>query len=314
MHRCNRATGHRILAMAVALALAGLWPTSLGWAHPDISEAEDAAAHAIEESPDDPALYVHRATLERMRHDWDAAAASYTKALELGADRDRIDVSLASVLLEAGLPKTALVRVELALGRDQDNGAARLTRARILSRSSRHADAAADYARAVAVLKHPEPGVVLEAMNAQLLRSTQDAVATDGEMIADSNAQADTREENIVSALAVADSAMRKLSIIPSIQERAIELETELERYDAAVARIDSMLARAPRHEVWIAQRGDLLTAQGKQEEAVQSYERALALINERPAGRRSSRISLLATTLRKKLDNRPDSEMGENP
>jgi tetratricopeptide (TPR) repeat protein len=317
MQRHAWATSQRLLGLAMVATLLGLAPR-LCWSHPGIDEAEDVVAHALEKSPRDPALYLQRAMLERERRDWDAAAASYTTAAELGADRDVTDVALATVFSEAGLQKTALARVNLALDRDPDNAVAVFARARIHAQGSEHAAAAADYARAVALLEHPEPGLVLEAMTAQLIVEQPDAVVSEGGMAADggaTNAESDaTKAQRISSALAVADAAMAKLGVVATIQSRAIELETELERYSSAIARIDTMLAQAPRHEVWIAQRGDLLLAYGKPEEAVQSYTRALALINERPSGRRSPKLSSLEAELQKKLANHHDPGKGENP
>lgn len=298
--------------------LLGLTP-HLCWSHPGIAEAEDIVAHDLEKSPRDPALYLQRAMLERERGDWDAAAASYTTAAEFGADRDITDIALATVFLEAGLQKTALARVNIALDRNADNAVAVFARARIHAQGSEHTAAAADYSRAVTLLEHPEPGLVLEAMNAQMFAAQPDAVVSEGGMAADSSASnADSsdllRVQQITSALAIADVAIAKLGVVPTIQSRAIELETELERYAFAIARIDTMLAQAPRHEVWISQRGDLLMAYGKPEEAVQSYARALALIDERPAGRRSPKLSSLEAELQQKLTNNHDPNEGENP
>lgn len=316
MHRRSRATCQRRLGFAVIATLLGIAP-SLCWAHNGVAEAEDIVAHELEKSPRDASLYLQRAILERERHDWDAAAASYTTAAGLGADRDITDVGLATILLEAGLQKTALARINIALDRNGDNAVAVFTRARIHAQGSETA-AAADYVRAVTLLERPEPGLVLEAMTAQLALAPPDAVVNDGGMVADSStdrtASSETREHGIMSALAVADAALAKLGVVPSIQSRAIELETELERYTFAIARIDTMLAQAPHHEIWIAQRGDLLMAQGKSRDAVQAYGRALALINRRPAARRSPKLSSLATDLEKKLANRPDAEKRENP
>jgi tetratricopeptide (TPR) repeat protein len=297
--------------------LLGLTP-HLCWSHPGIAEAEDIVAHDLEKSPRDPALYLQRAMLEGERGDWDAAAASYTTAAELGADRNITDIALATVFLEAGLQKTALARVNIALDRNADNAVAVFARARIHAHGSEHAAAAADYSRAVALLEHPEPGLVLEAMNAQMFAAQPDAVVSEGGMAADSgasNADSDLLgAQQITSALAIADVAIAKLGVVPTIQARAIELETELERYALAIARVDTMLAQAPRHEVWIAQRGDLLMAYGKPEEAVQSYTRALTLIDARPAGRRSPKLSSLEAELQQKLANNHDPNEGENP
>lgn len=308
MHCRSWASRRRRLGSTVVATLLGLAP-GLCWAHQGVAEAEDSVAHALEKSPRDPSLYLQRAILEGERHDWDAAAASYTTAAGLGADRDTTDIGLATALLEAGLQKTALARINIALDRNADNAVAVFTRARIQARGSDRAAAAADYVRAVAMLERPEPGLVLEAMTAQLALTPQDAVVS-----SDHTESGGTREQGILSALAVADTALAKVGVVPSIQSRAIELETELERYTLAIARLDTMLEQAPNHEVWITRRGDLLMAQGKSSEAMQAYGRALALMNKRPAARRSPKLSSLATDLEKKIADWRDSEKRENP
>ncbi len=326
MRRSFRALGQSLIATGLtAVLMIGLSP-GISQSHPDISEAEDAVAHAIAASPNDPALYLRRATLQRSRKDWDAAAASYIKAADLGADRDVTDVALASVLLDAGLHETALMHADIAIARSPNSGKASLVRARIHARSDRRAQAASDYTHAVKVLEHPEPGVVLEAMQAQLEVSVQDAVELEdaveheddavtagNEMLSDGDSPVDVAEQNIRSALAVADTAMAKLGIVPTIQSRAVELETQRGRHDGAVARIDTMLEQAPRHEIWIAERGDALMAGGKKTEAMNAYTKALALVNERPASKRSPKLAALAIELENKLSDQHNNNAGDN-
>jgi tetratricopeptide (TPR) repeat protein len=296
----------RILALSAAVVVSLVSTAARVEAHKDISAAEHDVAHALEKSPDDANLYLRKATLERKRGAWDAAAASYLKAAELGADSDVTDISLAAVFSRAGLHETGLAKISAVLDRDAENGVALLTRARIYAAGSRTEAAAAGYRQAITRLKHPEPGVVFEAMDAQLAL---------GEQTNETGKDAtEAKREASLSAISVADIAMNTLGPIPAIQGRAVQLETELERYDEALTRLDTMLAQAPRHDVWIAQRGDLLLARNEPEEAVEAYNRALELIRRRPQGRRSTKIDSLEKDLLAKLAHQTNSDEGENP
>ena len=87
---------------ATLVLFAALFLTEEAPAHPDLTEAQDMIAHAIEEDPENAALYLRRGTLETKRRDWDAAAASWLKAASLGADRNITDVALATALRPGG--------------------------------------------------------------------------------------------------------------------------------------------------------------------------------------------------------------------
>ena len=274
-----------LLALAACL-LAGL-PSSAG-AHPPLTETERQVEQALEESPEDSDLQLQRAALYRQRSSWDEAAAAYLRAAALGADRDQVDVALAQVFLEAGLPLTAEMQVERVLARKPDDAAARITRARVRQALGNLPGAADDYQRGVELLAHPEPGVVREAMSAQVAAG---------------------RPEQ---ALRLADAAMRKIGPVVSVQLPAIEIELESGHPEAALGRIDTLLAQAPRHEIWLAERGEILEKVGRVDEARATYEHSLSLIQERPQRRRSDKLTALEHRLGEKLAEDPKTE--DNP
>ena len=87
-----------------------------------------------------------------------------------------------------------------------------------------------------------------------------------------------------------------------AIQERALELELELGRNDRALERIDTLIAQAPKHPIWVARRAEILEADGKLLAAAEGYQQAVSLIAARPPDRRSDKLVALENALRKKL------------
>ncbi len=254
-------------------------------AHPDLTEKEAFVEKALQGSPEDPKLHLQRALIQRQRARWDEAAASYLRAAALGADRDQVDMSLAQVFMDAGWLKTAEMQVQQVLGRKPENAQALIIRARVRRALGKSQEAAADFQRGVGRLAHPEPGLVHEAMKAQLAVGRREA------------------------ALQIADEAMKKIGTVVSVQLPAIEIELELGRREAALARIDALLLQAPRHELWLAQRGEILEGAGRVAEARATYEHTLSLIQERPPRRRSEKIAALERRLRAKLMQAEASE-----
>ena len=291
---------------ATLVLFVALFLTEEAPAHPDLTEAQDMIAHAIEEDPENAALYLRRGTLETKSRDWDAAVASWLKAASLGADRNITDVALANALRESGLNKAALAAAEIALDRDDRNGLAYLARAQIHQSSGRDRECADDFRRAVEFIERPQPGMVLLAMDAQLARPAGESDAGNARQGEDEpdapDASGNLRRVNVRAALDVADAAQIKLGPIAAIQERALELELELGRTDRALERIDTLIAQAPKHPIWVARRAEILEADGKVLAAAEGYQQAVTLIAARPPDRRSDKLAALEIALRKKL------------
>jgi predicted RNA polymerase sigma factor len=80
---------------------------------------------------------------------------------------------------------------------------------------------------------------------------------------------------------------MARVGHVVSLELPAVDLEVELERWDAALARLDRLAATAPPNPLWIARRGEVLEKAGRGAEAHAEYAKALALIDARPETRR---------------------------
>ena len=255
-------------------------------AHPPLSESEAHLEVALDESPANAELHLQRAMLHRKRSNWDAAAASYRRAAVLGADAHGVDVALAQVYLAADRLPDAIAQIEHSLEHRPNHAGALITRARIQKALGNDDAAAIDYQRGVALLEHPEPAVVREAMAAQVAAAKSEA------------------------ALEVADTATRKVGVLVSIALPAIEVERALGRPDAALARIDALLAQAPQQVLWLAERGAILESAGRLDEARTTYEETVSLLDKRLRGRQSEKLTRLRRRLGAKLASSPNEKL----
>jgi hypothetical protein len=101
--------------------------------------------------------------------------------------------------------------------------------------------------------------------------------------------------------LAGLDEGLARLGPVVALSERALALEVQLGRTDAAVARLDALAVSAERKETWLKRRGDLLAAAGRTAAAHASYRAALDAIRTLPAWLRDmpETVALAATLSR---------------
>ena len=57
-----------------------------------------------------------------------------------------------------------------------------------------------------------------------------------------------------------------------------------LQRYDAALRRVDTMLRSQARRDIWLARRGDILVRAGRAKRARRAYREALLVLDGLPA------------------------------
>ena len=205
-------------------------------------------------------LYLERGELEREHGVWDAAAADYDLAAKLDPRLARVDLCRARLLADRGELAAAKVAYDRAVARSPTDGEGFLGRGRVEARLGQVGAAITDFQRGIELLKQPRPEDVLQL--ARLLAAEEDPKA----------------------ALRALDDGMRKLGMVISLQEYAIDLDLKRRDIPSALARVESILARVPRKETWFARRGDILARAGKAREARQSYEASLAAIRQLPA------------------------------
>jgi len=214
----------------------------------------------IEAATNNPAqLYLERGELQREHGMWDTAGADYDRAAQLDPNLPGVDRCRGRLLADLGQLEEARAMFDQAIQRSPGDGESYVGRARVLARLGQRQAAIADYWRGLERLREPSPDYVVE-----LAR----ALAAEGQ---------------VKEALRALDEGIRKLGPILPLQGYALELELGRKDNDAALARLETILARAMRKETWFARRGDIFVEAGKVVEARKSYEAALAAIDRLP-------------------------------
>ena len=74
-----------------------------------------------------------------------------------------------------------------------------------------------------------------------------------------------------------------------TLQRLAIEIELDRGNHAGAIARIDDVLANAPRKETWLVQKGRILDSAGQEQDAIDAFRLARAALESLPPRLRSS-------------------------
>lgn len=247
-------------ALALALLAAGAWPAL---AHVGVEELGHALDAEVSRHPEDGELHLQRARAYLVAGQWRAALAQLDAAAHHGADRDIVGTTRGEALLGAGRARAARAEFDRVLRRRPDAWGTLFERGRAWRALGNAERAADDFGRAIAHLKTPRPEQVIE---------RRDALLSLGHRVA---------------AVGALDEGMARIGHVASLELAAIDLEVELGRPASALQRLDRLLAVTPKNPAWITRRADLLERAGRAHEARAEYERALAMIDARPASRR---------------------------
>ena len=253
-------------------------------AHGDLDEQIAAVTKRIEKDPRNAALYLKRGQLHRMHGEWDAAMADLDQTSMLNPDLAVADLARGRTLLEANWPIFAKLTLDRFLAKQPTHTDGLVMRARVLVKLHQPVAAAEDFTRAIANRTEPEPYLFIE--RAQALASAGD--------------------DRIEEALRGLEEGVKKLGPLVTLQVPAIELELKRKRYDAALARLDTIAVQSPRKETWLTRRAEILAQAGRLTEARAAQMAALAAIESLPPSRRRDKTTLeLEARLRTELFHR---------
>ena len=258
--------------IAAIAAVTGARPC---WAHRGIDEQIRDVTRLIEASPRDAALRLRRGELHRAEGDWKSAEADYEAARKLDPALEAVDLALGSMLLESG----------------QKLDSARAALDRFLARRPGHTDALVARARVLVRLKQPDAAVT--DYDAAIERTQPPARPRPEHYLERADALASMGDLRVPEALRGLDEGLSRLGQPITLQMRAIDLEMRLKHYDAALARVEQILARPGRRERWLMRRGEIQEAAGRPDDARRSYEEALAAIDKLSDGRRNAPATL---------------------
>ncbi|MEQ1898297.1 MAG: hypothetical protein ABL971_13000 [Vicinamibacterales bacterium] len=238
------------------------------FAHDGVDEQLAALSARIAQSPSDPALLVRRADLYRAGGHWTEALADLDRAATLDPSATVTELLRAQVHLDAGIWTEASAAATRVLARQRNHQGAFLIRGRARARLGMAREAADDLTRALDT--RPLPDIYLE--RARLL--------------------APLGRDGAAEALAGLDAGIVRLGPVATLELEAIDIEVRLQRYDAALQRVDRLAAQAVRKESWHARRAAILEQAGRRSEARIAYQAALGAATANPRGAHQSRAS----------------------
>ena len=148
-----------------------------------------------------------------------------------------------------------------------DSPSAHAALADTLTQQGRHREAGDSYTQAIAVQPTPIPD----------------------HFIARAKAYRAAGEQFLELAIEGLDEGMSSMGPLVTLQRLAIEIELDSGNHAGAIARIDDVLAKAPRKETWLARKGAILASAGRHEEAFDAFGLASAALESLPPRVRSS-------------------------
>jgi tetratricopeptide (TPR) repeat protein len=243
-----------------------LWvPAEVAGAHTRSPVEADAADARVQSHPGDAGVWLARSRLRLRRGDAPGALADLERAGELGAEPAGFALEHGLALLAVGRAQDAEERLRVFLEQQPRHVAARSSRARALVQLDRPEEAARELEHAIA-WSEPDPDLYLSRARALL--------AADG--------------GDPSRALACLEQARVELGGLVSLESYALDLEQRDRRFEAALARVERLLADSRRRETWLVRRATILEESGRPGEAAQSLRSALLEIERLPRHRRS--------------------------
>jgi tetratricopeptide (TPR) repeat protein len=257
--------------MALLQCIAALLFTAAGSlesrAHGDLRDQVARVTQALAGDSNNIPLLLQRGELLRLQGAWGDALADFQRVKELDPRLAAVDFYRGRTLLQAGHPRAAVACLDRFLAREPGCGQAWLARAQARAKLGEDRAAAQDYTAALDRLHEPQPDHFIE------MARTFARLGPAG----------------VEQALRGLDAGMRRLGPLVVLQEYAIELELHRGHFDAALARLDTLGARANRKESWLARRGEILEQAARPAAAREAYAEAMRAWERLPQTRREA-------------------------
>jgi len=251
----------------------GVWLLGFGispaLAHGDLHPRIEALTREIATNSGNAALYFERGELHRVHREWTNALADYDQAQKLNPSLVRVDFCRGRLWLEAENPKAAITPLNRYLAFVTNDSTGYATRARARAQLGDYRNAANDFTRAVALTPTGSPEFYVERAEALSAAGSKDE------------------------AVRGLDEGIARMGPLVTLELVAIDIETQLKRYDSALKRVDAVMARLQRKESWLVRRAEILKLAGRNEDSKAAYREALAAIEQLPPAHRNTRATL---------------------
>lgn len=245
--------------LSLLLLGGSLWLPAAVLAHGVTSEQIKQVTALIQHEPQNPHLYLRRGELYRRSGNARAALDDYAQSEKLAPQLSEVHFLRARLYFETRTPELAELSLDRLLAQHPQHTEALLLRAEVRAQLGATTQAIADYNAVLARHTQPKPEHYLARAELQLAARRPD------------------------DSLAGLEEGLAKLGPLVVLHQRALEIEVQRKRWDAALARLDTLLAQAPRQEFWLVRRSEILWQAGRRAAARQSRQAALAAIAALP-------------------------------
>lgn len=245
-------------------------------AHGMLDEQLAELNRAIAQLPGNATLHLKRGELHRKHRDWQAALADFDAARRLDPGVVEVDLAQARLAMDRGDPSVAREALGRYLAAQPNSEVGHAMRAQLHDRMGLHAAAAADHASAIRHSSDPRVEYFL------------------------GQARAFAAAGDVEAGLAAADAGLARLGPLPVLEQWAIAALVQARRWDEALARLDRLIATAPRKETAWTQRADILALAGRSADSRAAFEAARTHWDRLPERIRTTQAML---DLRQRID-----------
>ena len=221
----------------------------------------------IEANPDSVSDLLERAAAHRRLGHHEASLADLDRVAVLSPDNHQVHFLRGLAYLRGGEFDEAEAALRRYLTSVPESASGHVALAETMTAQGRHLAAAHGYTSAIAAQPTPIPDHYL----------------------ARARAYRAAGEPHLQLAVEALDEGMAVMGPLITLQRLAIEIEHARGNHAGAIARIDGVLAKAPRKETWLVNKGRILASAGQQAEALDTFRLARAALESLPARIRSS-------------------------
>ncbi|MDE0038827.1 MAG: tetratricopeptide repeat protein [Gammaproteobacteria bacterium] len=237
------------------------------WGHGDRHEYLALLDEKIEANPDSvPHLLDRAATHRRLGH-FEASLADLDRVVAFSPGNRQVHYLRGLTHLRGGSLPEAEASLRRYLKSEPENAAGHTALAETLTGQGRHVAAAEQYTLAIAA----QP------------------VAVPDHYLARANAYRAAGSPYLGIAIKGLDEGMSSIGPLITLQRLAIEIELDRGDHAKAIARVDEVLANAPRKETWLVRKGRILASAGQETAALEAFRSARAAVESLPVRVRSS-------------------------
>ena len=250
-----------LVSISVVVSVAG------GWCHGDRNEHLAHLDAKIEANPNAVTLLLERSAAQRRLGHYEASLADLDRVLAVSPHHHQAHYLRGLTHLRSGNPSKAEVELRRYLESAPESPSGRVALAETLSEQGRFAAAGVEYTLAIAAQPTPVPDHYL----------------------ARAKAYRAAGQPYLDLAVEGLDEGMSSIGPLVTLQRLAIEIELDRGHHAGAIARIDGVLAKAPRRERWLVDKGMILASIGRETEALDAFRLARAAIDSLPNRLRAS-------------------------